>query len=300
MPVLAGLDSFAQPTRAQAEELWAQGFRWWGFNIGGASAADIWALSTVNMLRELGYELLPIWVPALSMSGNAQADAQAAMAAARTYGCDGVIAVDTEQQTTGNPRLRPYLDIFEATVKAESWRLDVYAGAHYVPAGAVEWLPSWVPRPTDNAPGEGAQQWAGNAADAGMEVDENLAAPGFPLDNAPQQPPPASPFVPVAAPPPVLVQQLTDKELGAMQTVLVSVSLDATGNGQEPTNFPASSFIGISKQCADSDPGVDNNYWYGEVAWQPRNNMILVAVTRAGQRSGGAPKTAGVYLTLAN
>jgi hypothetical protein len=300
MTGLAGLDSYQQPTQAQAQALWAQGYRWWAFNIGGPGAADVWAVSTVTMLRNLGYKLLPIWVPALDMSGDPVADAMAARAAVARYGLTGteddVIAVDTERQSAGRPLLRWYMDTFTQNMLAAGWQEDCYRGAEYVPAGAHQWDPSWVSSPENVAGDTGAQQWAGNVSAAGMAVDLDLAGPDFPLDGTTPAPPP--PPTPKPGPAPVVVQTVTDKELGTMRTVLVEVSLDPLGNGQLETPYPASSFIAVSHQCADADVTADDNYWYGEVGWQPRNNNILVAVTRAANRSG-TPTTAGVYLTLA-
>lgn len=194
---IAGLDSEDQPTYAQAIAAWDAGYRVWAFNIGGASAAGHWASSTVAMLRQIGFRLLPIWVPALSMTGDPTADMLLAMATAvNSYGLDGVLAIDTERQSEFKSGLRSYLDRALATLTNAGWKLVVYSGAQYVPAGAYVWTPSWAgTSPPVVAQGTG-RQWAGSAALDGMSVDLDTFDAAIPFANQPAQPKP-----PVVVPP---------------------------------------------------------------------------------------------------
>lgn len=184
--LLPGLDSLAQPTQAQALELYGRGYRWWAFNVWGlltqgGSASGLWAPSTAKMIASIGFRLLPIGVPPLNLSGDPAAHARVALAAAETYGITGLIACDTERSEASLAGRVAYLDAWHAQVTAEGAADAIYKGAQYVPAGAATWNPSWVTSPPTTLPARSAQQWAGNQNVAGINVDLNVATPDFPL-----------------------------------------------------------------------------------------------------------------------
>lgn len=201
--MLTFLDSFQQPTQAQAELFWQQGYRGWAFNVWGwypdGNAADIWAVSTAQMLRAIGFRLLPIGVPRLDMSGDPAANAAAAIHAASAYGIEGLIGCDTENVSENNDRLHPYLDRWHATVAALGDIDVVYKGAHYLPAGAASWTAAWFDNPPTWLPQRSAWQWSGGHVINGVDVDRNVADvdfPLFPLQGPSPQPPPMPPVTP--------------------------------------------------------------------------------------------------------
>lgn len=211
-PLLQGLDSLDQPTQAQAQAFFNQGYTWWAFNVWGlppvGSAAGIWNPSTASMLKRIGFRLLPIGVPRLNMTGDPRADANAALNAASAYGVSGLIACDTENVSEGNPRLQGYLDEWHAEIVALGGVDPIYKGAHYTPSGAPTWLPFWVgSTPPGILPiGVGAWQWSGGTTINGVNVDRNVADPSFPLY------PPGTLPVPPTPPTPVKPKPLPQKD----------------------------------------------------------------------------------------
>ena len=213
MTTYRGLDSAAVPgpvTRAAAK---AQGVSWWGGYLGGPDAAAAWTAADFAAVRDDGFAVLPIYVPAQNASlgyppGVAGAMASIAATAGVPRGC--VLALDAE------PVLAAYLGQNPSTVESlasalesRGYHLAVYGDSGAGPAvpGDVRWLAAWPGTrnwPSSLPAGDADWQWAGSGTSpvAGTDADlcdESLfqtmwgapAAPAAPVATTVRIPPPS-------------------------------------------------------------------------------------------------------------
>ena len=174
----------------QVKAALSQGIDAWAFYLAGPGALHNWSNAEVDVLRQGGMHLgLPIFVPALDLSGDPSTDAADFVAAIRAAGVGPVGALDTEASMRGNPNLVPYVDGFVAQPRTERSTPVVYAGGNYVPSGVAGW---WI-KPGGGAlpPGTAAQTSSGSIY--GLSVDYDSADDAFPFASLQPAPPPSAP-----------------------------------------------------------------------------------------------------------
>lgn len=184
------VDSAEAPTLAQVQAALSQGITAWAFYLAGPGALHNWSDAEVDVLRQGGMTLgLPIFVPALDLSGDPVADATAFAGAIRAAGVGPVGALDTEASMRGNPNLVSYVDAFLAQLRALGITPVVYAGGSYVPSGVAAW---WIkPGGGTLPPGTAAQTSSGSIY--GLSVDYDSADDAFPFASLHPAPPPSAP-----------------------------------------------------------------------------------------------------------
>jgi hypothetical protein len=176
--VIQFLDSAYPPTVAQVKAALSQGITAWAFYLAGPGAFHNWTNAEVDVLRQGGLAFgLPIWVPAIDLSGDPVADAQSFAAAIRAAGVGPVGALDTEASMRGNPRLVPYVDGFVDELRREGVTQVVYGGGNYMPSGVAPW---WIKPGGGTIPAGGALQTGGGNV-AGLSVDNDAADTTFPF-----------------------------------------------------------------------------------------------------------------------
>ena len=207
------VDSAYAPSVSQVKAALSQGITAWAFYLAGPGALHNWTNAEVDVLRQGGMTLgLPIFVPALDLSGDPAADAAAFAAAIRGAGVSGAGALDTEASMRGNPNLVSYVYRFVTHLRSEGFTPVVYGGGDYVPAGIAGW---WIkPGGGTLPPGTAAQTSSG--AIAGLPVDYDSADDAFPLATLSPPPPP---------PPPAAAYEIGNN----MQVIPVSFTTNAAG-----------------------------------------------------------------------
>ncbi len=182
------LDSVQVPTPEQAAKLYASGYRGWAANVfgDGVPADWLWTPEHVRTVTDAGFAFLPIATVDWSLDQTAEALAYGAVCAALRCGVIGVVALDTEYQERGNPKLTLTVDGFVRRVAAMHWTPVIYTGAAYAGSG-VPWVPRWTaPSGTRGpvpSPPSGAVQYAGGVTLEGVTVDvsANAASNGVPF-----------------------------------------------------------------------------------------------------------------------
>ena len=186
------VDSAYAPSVSQVKAALSQGIDAWAFYLAGPGALHNWSNAEVDVLRQGGMHLgLPIFVPALDLSGDPSTDADAFASAIRSAGVSGAGALDTEASMRGNSNLTSYVDGFTAQLRTEGITPVVYGGGDYVPAGVAAW---WI-KPGGGAlpPGTAAQTSSGSIY--GLSVDYDSADDVFPLASLSPPPPAAAAYV---------------------------------------------------------------------------------------------------------
>lgn len=189
-----GADSAFGPSAADVEAAIAQGVSWWGWYVGGPGAFHIWTDAEVSVLDALTGSL-PIWVPALDLSGNPGTDYAVARDRTRSLGWYGPIALDTEASMRGNVRLHSYVDGWCVAAASAGDPQVVYGGGNYVGSAHPWWIINSDTPPT----GECYQNGSGSIG--GTSVDFDYADSAFPLaTRSAPMPPPDPPGVPILYP----------------------------------------------------------------------------------------------------
>lgn len=210
------VDSAYAPSVSQVKAALSQGIDAWAFYLAGPGALHNWSNAEVDVLRQGGMHLgLPIFVPALDLSGDPSTDAADFVAAIRAAGVGPVGALDTEASMRGNPNLVPYVDGFVAQLRTERITPVAYAGGNYVPSGVAGW---WI-KPGGGAlpPGTAAQTSSGSIY--GLSVDYDTADDAFPFANLTSAP------TPTPTPPAAAAYEIGD----IMQVIPVSFTTNAAG-----------------------------------------------------------------------
>lgn len=235
------VDSAYAPTVAQVQAAVAQGCGAWAFYLAGPGALNNWTAAQVEVLRQGGLSQgLPIFVPALDLSGNAQSDASSLADAMAACGVYGVGVLDTEASMRGNPNLVPYVNAFVSTLQARGITAVVYGGGNYVPTGVAPW---WIIPNATAAPNGEAYQ-VGKGSIDGLSVDQDIAGAGFPLASLTTPPAPFTPIV---------INYPEDN----MQSITSQVEI-ASGHGWIPSPVPAATVVNVVVQ--DEDPGAVDRY----------------------------------------
>ena len=184
------VDSAYAPSVSQVKAALSQGIDAWAFYLAGPGALHNWSNAEVDVLRQGGMHLgLPIFVPALDLSGDPAADATAFAGAIRAAGVGPVGALDTEASMRGNPNLVSYVNGFTSQLGDEGVTPVVYGGGNYVPAGVAGW---WIkPGGGTLPPGTAAQTSSGSIY--GLSVDYDSADDAFPFASLHPAPPPSAP-----------------------------------------------------------------------------------------------------------
>jgi hypothetical protein len=176
------LDSVQVPTPEQAAKLYAQGYYGWAANVygDGVPASELWTPADVRTVTDAGFQFLPIATVDWSLNQSAEELAYGAVCAAIRAGVVGVVALDTEYQERGNPKLTLTVDGFVRRVRAMHWTPVIYAGAAYYGTG-VQWIPRWTAPsgsvgPVPTAPLGTAVQYAGGVSLEGVLVDLSVNA----------------------------------------------------------------------------------------------------------------------------
>lgn len=173
------LDSAYRPTPAQAALAVSRGFQAWAFYAGGPGALHVWSFADMEVLKAAGImRTLPIWVPALDLSGDPVDDAKTLAGAMRDgYGIQGAACLDTEASMRGNPRLKSYVNAWVAKIQMFGHTPVVYTGGLYLPPGCTPWVAGGNPGAC--LPDGAVQYDSGTLAE--LEVDLDLAGELFPF-----------------------------------------------------------------------------------------------------------------------
>lgn len=176
------LDSVQVPTPEQAARLYDLGYRGWAANLFGDGMPPeyLWTPADVKVVTDAGFEFLPIATVDWSLDQSGEALALGVVCAALACGVQGVVALDTEFQERGNPKINPTVDGFVRRVKAMHWEAVIYSGAAYVGPG-VQWVPRWSAQsgtagPEPVPPPGTAIQYAGGVTLEGVLVDLSVNA----------------------------------------------------------------------------------------------------------------------------
>ncbi len=186
MSMQPGVDSLEAPDLAQARQAARDGIKWWAGYVGGDNAAGVWPQSGWDALRKAGIKPLPIWVA--NVADDPAPQARQAMVAVQHLGLGHEVALDTEANESG-PEVKGFVDGWNRALAAAGWTSVVYDGARYNGANyhgqAIQWVPAWDGAAT--APAGSAHQYLGGAGDyvAGINVDRDVGAGGFPFAGAP-------------------------------------------------------------------------------------------------------------------
>ena len=272
MAALKGCDSALGPSAATVQNAIAQGVRWWGWYLRGPGAYHAWTDAEVAVLDALEYSL-PVWVPALDLSGNPAADYAAARSQARSLGWFGPVALDTEASMRGNADLESYVNGWCAAARSAGDPEVVYGGGNYVSTAHAWWIaPSQAP-----PPGECYQ--AGTGSINGTTVDWDYADPAFPLATR-------------TAPAPVPTPGPTHYPEDNMQSTPIRVSIQ---NGHGWCVSPVSASTVVNVVAEDIAPSVAGRYdvvpeYAGFATDAGGNNGVLVF-----QPSGDGPAPDGNY-----
>lgn len=184
MAVVRGCDSANEPTTTQAIAAASLGVRFWGAYVRGPGATHDWSLSGFHALHAAGIAPLPIYVPALDAVGHIasqtpEADADAFVAAMLAMGITGAGVLDTEASMRDDPWTATYERRFAAELSKLGQQPVTYEGGFSLAhPGWARWR-WWIITGYTPPPGTAFQGGTGNIA--GVEVDWDFAAPGFPF-----------------------------------------------------------------------------------------------------------------------
>ncbi len=180
------VDSVQVPTPEQAKAIYDAGYRGWAANVAGDGVPpnELWPPADVKVVTDAGLAFLPIATVNWSIDQTGKDLAYLAVCAALACGVVGVIALDTEAEERGNPRVNPTVDGFVRSTEAMGWIANIYAGAAYFGSGRL-WLPRWsAPSGTlgmrPSPPPGGAIQYAGDIVTGGVTVDLSVSG-GLPF-----------------------------------------------------------------------------------------------------------------------
>lgn len=269
---LKGCDSAFGPPAATVQAAIAQGVRWWAWYLNGPGAYHAWTDGEVSVLDAFEYTL-PIWVPALDLSGNPDTDYATARAQARSLGWFGPIALDTEASMRGNPHLVSYVDGWCAAARAHGDPEVVYGGGDYIGSAHAWWIIN------SQTPPVGECYQTGSGSINGTSVDWDYADLAFPLCTRAQPAPP-----PAGTP--------THYPEDNMQSTPISVSIQ-NGHGWCVSPVAASTVVNVVAE--DIAPSVAGRYdvvpeYAGFATDAGGSNGVLVF-----QPSGDGPAPDGTY-----
>lgn len=196
-----GADSWMPPDQALVDALKHLQIEWWGGYVGGDGLYlnTPWPHDAWQLLERNGIAPLPIYVPRQSLGQDPVLCAEEAMTLVEAAGMTGAVAGDSEHSQLTVMNFEVWWDRFCDHVIGAGWRYVQYAGAGYVPRGAVPWEVQWGNPQMVPPPGV-AYQYGPYELD-GHALDADNAADDFPLARfagAPNPPPAGFP----AGPPP--------------------------------------------------------------------------------------------------